>query len=77
MFFYQLGLNIHERPWFNETASEEDRLIPGVVFTIEPGLYYPERGLGVRLEDTFWVNPEGVIDSFVEYPFRPVLTLKK
>ncbi len=29
-----------------------DCLVPGVVVTIEPGLYYPERGLGVRLEDT-------------------------
>jgi Xaa-Pro aminopeptidase len=24
------------------------------VVTIEPGLYYPQKGLGVRLEDTVW-----------------------
>ena len=72
-----VGLKIHERPWFGDSASEEDKLVPGVVFTIEPGLYYPERNMGVRLEDTLWVDPEGKINPLVEYPFSPVLTLKK
>ena len=72
-----VGLNIHERPWFNDTALEEDRLEPGVVFTIEPGLYYPEQNLGVRLEDTFWVDPTGNIKPFVKHPFNPVLSLMK
>jgi Xaa-Pro aminopeptidase len=72
-----VGLNIHERPWFNATASAEDCLVPGVVFTLEPGLYYPDRGMGVRLEDTFWVNPAGIVDSLTMYPFSPVISLKK
>ncbi len=41
-----VGLNIHERPWSRHTASDDNRLRPGVVMTIEPGLYYPEKGHG-------------------------------
>lgn len=52
-----LGLNVHERPRFSEYNGNADTLKPGVVFTVEPGLYYPERGFGVRIEDTLWLNP--------------------
>ncbi len=54
-----LGLYVHERPASGSASPETDRLDPGVVVTIEPGLYYPERGMGVRLEDTVWVNQQG------------------
>ena len=54
-----VGLNIHERPWSRHTASDDNLLRPGVVVTIEPGLYYPEKGMGVRIEDTYWVRPDG------------------
>ncbi len=52
-----LGLHVHERPGSGANANESDRLDPGVVVTIEPGLYYPDRGMGVRLEDTVRVRP--------------------
>ena len=29
---------------------------PGTVFTIEPGIYIPEEKLGVRIEDTLYVD---------------------
>ncbi|MBA3915745.1 MAG: aminopeptidase P family protein [Acidobacteriales bacterium] len=32
---------------------------PGSVFTIEPGIYIPEEKIGVRIEDTFYVDPSG------------------
>ncbi len=44
--------------------------------TVEPGLYYPERGLGVRLEDTVYVRPDGTIEVLVEYPLDLVLKMK-
>lgn len=72
-----LGLHIHERPWFGITATEADRLSTGVVTTIEPGLYYPERGMGVRLEDTVWVRPDRQIEVLAEYPLDFVLPMHK
>jgi len=71
-----VGLNVHEQPWFGINASEEDRLVPGAVFTVEPGLYYPEQGMGVRLEDTLYVRPDGKIEPLVEYPLDLVLPVK-
>jgi Xaa-Pro aminopeptidase len=72
-----VGLHIHERPFSGATALEEDRLVPGVVATIEPGLYYPSRGMGVRLEDTFWVRPDGVFEVLAEYPLDLVLPVRQ
>jgi Xaa-Pro aminopeptidase len=71
-----VGLDVHEQPWFGMNATEEDRLIPGAVFTVEPGLYYPDKNMGVRLEDTLYVSPDGKIQSLVEYPLDLVLPIK-
>lgn len=71
-----LGLHIHESPWFGQTSTEEDQLSPGVVVTIEPGLYYPDDNLGVRLEDTICVNSDGSIEILAEYPLDLVLPIK-
>ncbi|NPV77064.1 MAG: aminopeptidase P family protein [Anaerolineae bacterium] len=54
-----VGLNIHERPSSSMEGLEEDILAPGSVITIEPGLYYPDQGLGVRLENTLFVEENG------------------
>lgn len=71
-----LGLAIHERPSFSHLENNQDRLEPGTVFTFEPGLYYPDQDLGVRLEDTLWVTPEGQIETLVEYPLDLVLPMR-
>lgn len=70
-----VGLNIHEYPRMSSNAKE-DRLAPGSVVTIEPGLYYPDRGMGVRLEDTVWVRPDGVMEILAEYPYDLVLDIQ-
>lgn len=72
-----VGLNIHERPWSGASAGEADCLVPGAVFTIEPGLYYPSRGMGVRLENTVWANPDGGFEIMADYPMDLVLPVKK
>ncbi len=72
-----VGLNIHERPWSGLTASDDNLLKPGVVFTIEPGLYYPEEGMGFRIEDTYWVRPDGKMELLADYPYDFVLEMKK
>jgi Xaa-Pro aminopeptidase len=72
-----VGLNIHEKPWFSLNDTPGNTLKPGTVFTLEPGLYYPERGLGVRLEDTFWMRPDGQSEVLVEFPMELVLPVRK
>ena len=72
-----LGLNVHERPWSGFQASDDNTLKPGVVITIEPGLYYPNEGMGFRIEDSYWVRPDGTIERLAEYPYDFVLEMKK
>lgn len=71
-----VGLFIHEKPMSGANATADDVLQPGSVFTIEPGLYYPERGMGVRIENTYRVRPDGQIEVLAEYPIDLVLPVR-
>jgi len=71
-----LGLDVHEAPWFRAHETNTDRIEAGTVFTIEPGLYYPERGLGCRLEDTVWARPDGGFEVLADFPLDLVLPVK-
>jgi Xaa-Pro dipeptidase len=53
-----VGLEPHEFPHLN--PRWDDTLIEGEVFTVEPGLYGPELGGGMRLENQYLVRPGGV-----------------
>ncbi|MBF0566814.1 MAG: aminopeptidase P family protein [Nitrospirae bacterium] len=44
-----VGIDVHEKPYIS-AASNRGHLEPGMVFTIEPGIYIPGMG-GVRIED--------------------------
>lgn len=50
---HYVGLNVHDAGDYKVPLS------PGMIFTIEPGIYIPEEKLGVRIEDIFWVDPSG------------------
>jgi Xaa-Pro aminopeptidase len=71
-----LGLFVHERPWFRKQGDTADKLDPGVVVTIEPGLYYPSKNLGCRIEDAVYVTPEGEMEILTEYPYDLVVPVK-
>ena len=51
-----VGLLIHEAPWVNATST--DRIVAGVVVTVEPGVYRGALG-GARVEDTVLVTSDG------------------
>ena len=50
---HYIGLNVHDPGDYNVPLG------PGVVFTIEPGIYIPEENLGARIEDDFYVDQNG------------------
>jgi Xaa-Pro aminopeptidase len=50
---HNVGLDAHDSADYSLPLSR------GAVFTLEPGVYIPEEGLGIRIEDMYWVNPEG------------------
>jgi Xaa-Pro aminopeptidase len=50
---HYVGLNVHDE------GDYEAPVAPGMVFTIEPGIYIPEEKLGVRIEDIFYVEKDG------------------
>lgn len=70
-----LGLNVHESPRFSILESNQDQLERGMVFTVEPGLYYPERGMGVRIEDTVTIGSDGQVETLVDYPKDLILKM--
>ena len=71
-----LGLHVHESPWSGSGAGEKDVLVPGIVATIEPGLYYPSKDMGCRLEDTITVTQDGNFEILAEFPLDLILPMK-
>ena len=71
-----LGLAIHEEPRFANVPSNTDVLLPGHAFTCEPGLYYPDRGFGIRIEDDLWIDPEGEVHVLTDFPKDLVIEVK-
>ncbi len=50
---HMVGIDVHD------PANYPAVLKPGMVFTIEPGIYIPEEKIGVRIECDFLVGPDG------------------
>jgi len=55
-----VGLNVHDE------GDYTIPLAPGMVFTIEPGIYIPEEKLGVRIEDIYYVDQNGKLIQITE-----------
>lgn len=77
---HHLGLDVHDCAQARRELYLDGVLEPGMVFTIEPGLYFKEddltvpeeyRGIGVRIEDDVLVTAEGNENLSAALPRRP------
>ncbi len=62
---HYLGLDVHDVGSAKEPLQEHD------VFTIEPGIYIPAEGIGIRIEDDYWMARKGAICLSENLPKDP------
>jgi len=79
---HYLGLDVHDagRYFLDQGAKNSKPFAPGMVLTVEPGLYIPPddksapakyRGIGVRIEDDVLVTQDGNVNLTVKVPKNP------
>ncbi len=59
-----LGIDVHDVGYFHEPFK------PGMVFTVEPGIYILEEGIGIRLENNIVVKEKGNFDLMRNIPLE-------
>lgn len=60
-----LGLDVHD------VGDPKEPLREGDIITIEPGLYLPEEGIGIRIEDNYWITKKGALCMSEALPKKP------
>ncbi len=63
---HSIGLEVHE--YGDVSAVNEDIIKPGQCFSVEPGIYLYEEGIGVRIEDLVLITEDGceVLNHFTK-----------
>lgn len=59
---HHLGIDVHD------LGTRTEPIKPGMVFTIEPGIYIEEEQMGIRIENNFWITRNGNIDLMKNIP---------
>lgn len=59
---HHLGIDVHD------LGTRTEPITPGMVFTIEPGIYIEQEKMGVRIENNFWITKNGNIDLMKNIP---------
>jgi Xaa-Pro dipeptidase len=60
-----MGLDVHD------VGTMYEPIQAGMVFTVEPGIYIPEEGIGIRLENNIVIQENGYLDLMSEIPIDP------
>ncbi|WP_194776138.1 aminopeptidase P family protein [Pararhodonellum marinum] len=61
---HHLGLDVHD------VGTMYNPIKPGMVFTVEPGIYVMEEGIGIRLENNIVIQKEGYLDLMKNIPIE-------
>jgi Xaa-Pro aminopeptidase len=61
---HHLGLDVHD------TGNMFDKMKAGMVWTVEPGIYIKEEGLGIRLENNVVITKNGLHDLMKNIPIE-------
>ena len=61
---HSLGLDVHD------VTSSEGVFVEGMCVTVEPGIYLPEEGFGIRLENDIIVRTGGNLDLMADIPIE-------
>lgn len=61
---HHIGLDVHD------VASIYTEFKPGMVFTVEPGIYIPDEGIGIRLEDDIVIQEKGHLNLMGDIPIE-------
>lgn len=59
---HHLGLDVHD------LGTRTEPIKPGMVFTIEPGIYIEEEQMGIRIENNVWITRNGNQDLMKNIP---------
>ena len=59
---HHLGIDVHD------LGTRTEPIKPGMVFTVEPGIYIEEEQMGVRIENNLWITKTGNKDLFQNIP---------
>jgi Xaa-Pro aminopeptidase len=59
---HHLGIDVHD------LGTRTEPIKPGMVFTVEPGIYIEEEKMGVRIENNIWITRNGNKDLMEKIP---------
>ena len=61
-YFSSFRMDVHD------LGTKTEPIKPGMVFTVEPGIYIEEEKMGVRIENNIWITRNGNKDLMAKIP---------